>query len=119
MVDAHEIKLNNQGEMVMKKPVLLDCDETSLKMQIDDGVLSTGSKVTIEYKEPRQPWETAKSVEIASSIVELVDLKPGTAYFVRIVIQGDETEFSEPAVFDTVPVDCGPKKRRGKSCKQS
>lgn len=45
--------------------------------------------------------------------MDIVDLDPGTPYFVRLVLL-QETEIVETGpetVFDTKPIDCTPKKK--------
>ena len=43
----------------------------------------------------------------------MVDLKPGTPYFVRLAVEkcGGELEFGPETLFDTKPVDCTPKRK--------
>jgi hypothetical protein len=89
----------------------------------------------IQYKEPRDEWAMAKAVDISSSTssssgsvsnngasiaakdIEIFDLKPGTPYIVRYFLQKhggsqSDREYGPEAVFDTMPVDCTPKKKK-------
>ncbi len=128
-------KIMDIKDLTIPKPVFKTCDETSLKLTWDNDSFVNALKQTeqanqyaivLQYKEVHEQWDKAKDFAISSSgegvtleIVlkeaDLVDLKPGTPYFVRLalvnkadknnVILGPET------VFDTKPVDCTPKKK--------
>jgi hypothetical protein len=117
------------------KPVFKTCDETSLKLTWDHAALtqaleSTGQKnnfdVRVQYKEIHEPWEKTKEYNIPATCqdgvrletllkeADLVDLKPGTPYFVRLVVfkKDDQSLTIGPeTVFDTKPIDCTPKKK--------
>lgn len=111
------------------KPRFVDCDETSLTVKFSDGPSATnfpppGKKIFLEYKEPPVPWEEAGSVLLNASgvikeqdVQEIANLKPGTPYFVRLLLvdeQAGDKEYGPETVFDTKPVDCGPKgKKKG------
>jgi len=110
------------------KPMFVDCDETSLTVKFGDKGKSNfpppGKNVLLEYKEPPVPWEEAGSVPINASgvikeedVQEIANLKPGTPYFVRLVLvdqQSGVRECGPETVLDTKPVDCGPKgKKKG------
>jgi hypothetical protein len=105
------------------KPLFVDCDETSLQIKFAGWQPPENSIVHLEYKEPPVPWEEAGSVRVNSSgvikeqdVQEIVNLKPGTPYFVRLVVTdaNGAKEYGPETVFDTRPVDCGPKGK--KSC---
>lgn len=118
------------------KPIFKTCDETSLKLTWDHAALSQvlassgidKFEVHVQYKEIHEPWEKAKDYNIPASCqdgvnlelllkeADLVDLKPGTPYFVRLaVLKIDDNSLTvgPETVFDTKPIDCTPKK---KSC---
>ena len=74
----------------------------------------------MQYKEPHVAWESASEVAIkndevsVADIADLVDLKPGTPYFVRLVVvdtTSQSREFGPETVFDTKPIDCTPKRK--------
>lgn len=109
------------------KPSFVNCDETSLTVKFSDVPGSNsfpppGKTIYLEYKEPPVPWEEACSVAINASgvikekdVQEIANLKPGTPYFVRLVLIDDNTgtkEYGPETVFDTKPVDCGPKGKK-------
>ena len=111
------------------KPMFVNCDETSLTVKFPDSGASfppPGRYILLEYKEPPIPWEEASSVPVNSSgvireadVQEIANLKPGTPYFVRMVLVDSQTgarEYGPETVLDTKPVDCGPKGKKGKSC---
>ena len=95
------------------KPILVSADETSLVLRIEfanDPPKST--TVKLQYKEPKEPWELAKEVTVKKPLRDIINLKPGTPYFVRISLETkDGTEFGEEGVFDTAPVGCAPKRK--------
>lgn len=103
------------------KPQFASCDETSLKFRISY-LPKTGETVAIQYKEPHVDWSApAPAVgEVAVTndevkIADIVDLKPGTPYFVRLVIIDSSTgqrQYGPETVFDTKPIDCTPKGKR-------
>ncbi len=117
------------------KPVFKTCDETSLKLTWDHAALtqalqSTGNadnfEVRVQYKEVHEGWEKAKDYSIPASCqdgvilelllkeADLVDLKPGTPYFVRLVVlkkDDNNLVLGPETVFDTKPIDCTPKKK--------
>lgn len=71
-----------------------------------------------QYKLPHIDWEKADEVAVngdAILVADVVDLEPGTAYFVRFVVvessSGNRT-FGPETVFDTKPIDCTPKKKK-------
>jgi len=110
----------------LPKPVFVSCDETSLTLKCVDPTTAGRNwappdcNLFLEFKEPPEDWSKAGSLALDAATgeidaQEIVDLKPGTPYFVRIVakhrsngqvIEGPET------VFDTKPVDCTPKKKK-------
>ena len=113
---------------LIPKPVFVDCDETSLTIKFPEGGSGPfpppNKDVLLEYKEPPVPWEEAVVVPVNANgvikeadVQELVDLKPGTPYFVRLVLVDRSTgakEIGPETVLDTKPVDCGPKgKKKG------
>jgi hypothetical protein len=107
---------------MIPKPTFVTCDETSLKITWQDFVVPTGGNFYLQYKEPPEQWEGCREIRLAMQTGEvtfkpadLVDLKPGTPYYVRLsVLNADGTrEYGLEAVFDTKPIDCTP---RGKRC---
>ena len=99
------------------KPKFVSADETSLKLEIKiDGLVPKGSTAKLQYKEPREDWDRAREVTAKVPMTEIVDLKPGTPYYIRIAFIGSNgaAEFGDDAVFDTRPIECGP--RRGGGC---
>lgn len=98
------------------KPEFASCDETSLKFNIKY-TAPAGSVLVLQYKEPPVDWAAASEVTVQNGeikVADVVDLKPGTPYFVRLAIidqaSGAKT-FGPETVFDTKPIDCTPKKR--------
>lgn len=98
-------------------PKFTSCDETSLKLKIEF-VHPDNQELRLQYKEPHVPWEAASEVSInnqAVAVADVVDLKPGTPYFVRLVLVDVSTgskEFGPDTVFDTKPIDCTPKQKK-------
>jgi hypothetical protein len=101
---------------LIPKPSLISADETSLILRLDfSQTPPRTATIKLQYKEPREPWELAKEIIVKKDLPSIVDLKPGTAYFVRIALETDEgVECGEEGVFDTVPIGCTPKRK--KSC---
>lgn len=107
--------------MSIPKPKFISCDETSLKFGIDY-TPAAGTSLKLQYKEPHEAWSAAREVAVPSSlpqvsiaISEVVDLKPGTAYFVRIACfnkASNVVEYGTESVFDTKPIDCTPKRKK-------
>lgn len=125
----------------LPKPSFSSSDETSLSLtckfpsSAEALAIIQDNRLRLQYKQPHLPWEQAKAVSLVldkpgarkdaasvditvSSSVCVEDLEPGTPYAVRfIVVDANETEhivqIGPETVFDTSPVDCGPKK---KSC---
>ena len=102
------------------KPEFVSCNETSIKVKIHC-VCGSGKVLKLQCKEQHLAWPLAKEMMISSSsspdpittTLEIVDLTPGTAYFLRIGrrdVKTSGTEVGDEIVFDTKPVDCGPKK---------
>lgn len=114
--------------MSLPKLSFQSCDETSLKLSWDRSQLEGASqgrraKYFVQYKEPHEDWEkaaeypvrSASSGEINLTEADIVDLKPGTPYFVRIklVFEDDNSVLVGPeTVFDTKPVDCTPSRKK-------
>jgi hypothetical protein len=102
---------------LIPKPEFSSCDETSLKFVIKY-LTPPNHILALQYKEPHEGWEVAREVNITNDevkIADVVDLKPGTPYFVRIAVINNDLgtrQFGPETVFDTKPVDCTPKKRR-------
>lgn len=107
--------------MSIPKPRFESCDETSIKIKWDDLDQNNFGELKLQYKEVHQSWEEAKEfniscnslqVDLESHTGEAVDLKPGTPYNIRIkgMDASGSTVFGPATVFDTKPVDCGPKK---------
>ena len=107
--------------MSIPKPKFVSCDETSLKISVDYAP-PVGTSMTMQYKEPYEAWPAAREIPFPSSsgvislsVSELVDLKPGSAYFVRVACRNQSTgdvEYGIEAVFDTKPIDCTPKRKK-------
>eukprot|EP01039_Chlorochromonas_danica_P002137 gene2135-2331_t len=114
------------GSITLPKPAFTDCDETSLKLHWDPLSSALAQyKITLQYKQVFLPWEQAKERDIidASHILlkeaDVVDLEPGTPYSVRLVAvneQNGSKVIGPESVFDTKPVDCGPKRKKCTIC---
>ena len=84
--------------MPLPKPQFSSADETSLKLVWDPIDLSHISQLKLEYKEPHQEWADARAYSVpldnsngvSLTEADVVDLKPGTAYFVRLVATDSE-----------------------------
>jgi hypothetical protein len=108
-----------QGDatVTIPKPQFASCDETSLKFRINYTPKGDES-LALQYKEPHADWAAASEVAITNDevkIADVVDLKPGTPYFVRVVVINTvtgERKFGPETVFDTKPIDCTPKGKR-------
>lgn len=114
--------------MSLPKLSFQSCDETSLKLSWDRNQfesVTNGRQADcfVQYKEPHEDWDKAgeypvrftRKAEIDLTEADIVDLKPGTPYFVRIkiVFDDDKTElFGPETVFDTKPVDCTPSRKK-------
>jgi hypothetical protein len=107
--------------MSLPKLKFVACDETSLRVTWPDYQVPASGKLFIQYKEPHEDWSVCKQIEVAlraSGVTltpaDLVDLKPGTPYFVRLKVErGDGTvDFGPDAVFDTKAIDCTPRRKR-------
>jgi hypothetical protein len=104
------------------------CDETSLKLKWDQSVLEPYFSdnryvVKIQYKEPQETWEKPLEYVIGSRFMgeiqlkqaDIVDLKPGTPYFVRLLVENKEDGSiiaGKETVFDTKPIDCTPSRKK-------
>ena len=112
--------------MSIPKPKFVSCDETSLKINIEYKA-GAGMTMMLQYKEPPEQWSAAREITVPtpsssgnitlSTAVcgELVDLKPGSAYFVRVAVRNCSTgavEYGLESVFDTKPIDCTPKRKK-------
>ena len=110
--------------LTLPKPSFASCDETSLKLKWDVIDTSIVATLALQYKEIHETWEQAKDYEVSvdgaaatgASLTEaaVVDLKPGTPYYVRLTAvtkDGQKTAGPE-TVFDTKPIDCTPKSRK-------
>lgn len=111
--------------MPLPKPAFFSADETSLSLKWDRIDIGTSNyEIKLQYKEHHESWAEARGVivEKNESSVKVMagdvnDLKPGTPYYVRLIIlsqNGDIIEAGPETVFDTKPVDCGPKGKSGK-----
>jgi len=112
--------MSSVGGAKIPKAKFVAATETSLKVKLEiDGLLPAGSKAKVQYKEPHADWDSAKAVPAKTPVTELVDLKPGTPYYVRIVFSAADgtVECGDDAMFDTRPVECGPS--RGSGCSVS
>ena len=107
----------------LPRPLFSSCDETSLRLKSEFHNHKDDQLLYIEYKlpAPNIDWDQAKRVLVKKDnsiiLADLVDLEPGTAYQVRFTLRNakDDTviENGPATVYDTKPIDCGPK---GKSC---
>lgn len=110
--------------LALPKPSFASCDETSLKLKWDVIDTSVVATLALQYKEIHETWEQAKDYEVAvdgaaatgASLTEaaVVDLKPGTPYYVRLcaVTKDGQKTVGPETVFDTKPIDCTPKSRK-------
>lgn len=121
----------------LPKPSFLSADETSLTLSCSTEFSSLVQSIEngllrLQYKKPHEDWTNAKyihvqlpkdkttsqkgNVKVDVRGMSIEDLDPGTPYCVRFILC-DESEsvvqYGPETVFDTAPVDCGPKK---KSC---
>jgi hypothetical protein len=108
--------------IVLPKPAFESCDETSLKLKWSlisfAGIKSMG----LQYKEVHEEWHQAKELPISLESTEgahltqadVIDLKPGTPYYVRLAAVGVDGKVTvgPETVFDTNPIDCTPKQRK-------
>jgi hypothetical protein len=112
---------------IIPKPSFKSCDETSLKLFWESPAFSAivekpNYEVKLQYKEIHEPWEqakehatNAKKSEVSITEMDVVDLNPGTPYFVRLAIYNNDdgsVVYGPDTVFDTRPVDCVPKRKR-------
>lgn len=110
-------------DLKLPKPAFASCDETSLKLKWDGIDVTVLTSLALQYKEVHETWEEAKDIPISNDSshgtklneADVVDLKPGTPYFVRLVATSKDGQsvVGPETVFDTKPIDCTPKK---KSC---
>lgn len=113
--------------MNIPKPSFHSCDETSLKLNWDakpfQGLSGDQYQIKLQYKEVHENWEQCKDFFVPSNQIaqitlteaDIVDLKPGTPYYVRIAVvnlASGEVTVGPETVFDTKPVDCTPKKKK-------
>lgn len=106
----------------LPKPAFDSCDETSLKLKWDVINNVSLTYLSLQYKEVFETWEQSKECSLPVHSVDgaqlgstdIVDLKPGTPYYVRLVaVAKDGTVICGPeTVFDTQPIDCTPKTRK-------
>jgi len=116
-----------QTSDIIPKPSYKACDETSLKLFWDSAVFSKALEssnydVKLQYKEVHETWEQAKelpgsikSSEVTITEADVVDLNPGTPYFVRLAVYNRDdgsVSFGPETVFDTKPVNCVPKRKK-------
>ncbi len=84
--------------LVLPKPVFHSCDETSLKLKWGQFNTNSIREIKLQYKEVHEAWEQAKEYVISlanpteANLTEadVVDLKPGTPYFVRLAVVNKE-----------------------------
>lgn len=102
----------------LPKVIFKNCDETSLKLDLGDFVWNpVDEELRLQFKEPHIAWVDSHSILVSDqSIVheiDVVDLKPGTPYFVRLAVtRGGKATYGPESVFDTMPVDCTPKRKK-------
>jgi len=104
------------------KPQFDSCDETSLKLKWEAISIQGIRSLTLQYKEIHENWADARNICVSDSNqqvvtlteADVVDLKPGTPYYVRLAIENSskEIEFGPETVFDTKPIDCTPKRKK-------
>jgi hypothetical protein len=113
---------------IIPKPSFHSCDETSMHLQWDSKPFESLENAEqyqfkLQYKEVHEKWEQSKEFVVPShktakltlTQADVVDLKPGTPYYVRIAILNtvtNEVTVGPETVFDTKPVDCTPKGKR-------
>ncbi len=112
--------------VALPKPSFASCDETSLKLKWNTIDLSSLVGLSLQYKEIFETWDQAKDCVIPIdsaqgaklSEADVVDLKPGTPYYVRLaaVDKDGAKHFGPDTVFDTQPIDCTPKNRKCTVC---
>ena len=101
----------------LPKPQFHSADETSITLNWPNTSIQDRHALFLQYKEHPKPWEEANRIDIdvdaASATVDIVDLNPGTPYFVRLAEQNSDgtVVYGPETVFDTKPINCGPKKR--------
>ena len=108
---------------MLPKPEFNDCSETSLILKWSPIDLN-GRALYLQYKEAHLSWNEAVEIKVPLSSnntislqsTDIVDLKPGTPYSVRLSAENGtnkmERENGPETVFDTKPVDCGPKGKK-------
>lgn len=103
---------------ILPKAAFKCCDETSLTLDLGDFSWKPEEEVLrLQFKEPPVSWSDAQSLTVSDMSVahdiDLVDLKPGTPYFVRLSLtRGEEIIIGPESVYDTMPVDCTPKRKK-------
>ncbi len=106
------------SDSVLPKPVFKACDETSLTLVVDGFTWDAQNEsLFLEFKEPREDWSEAKEMLVTELTLkketDIVDLKPGTPYFVRYRLERKgERLYGPHSVFDTMQIDCTPKKNK-------
>jgi hypothetical protein len=108
------------------RPQFQSCDETSLKLKWDDKVFETikndsNYEIKVQYKEVHEQWDQAKDFLVKQGVshvilseADVVDLKPGTPYYVRLAVCNKidgSIQIGPETVFDTKPIDCTPKRK--------
>lgn len=107
--------------MTIPKPEFVECDETNIKVTVRC-VCGVGKVLKLQYKEPYEAWPVCKELNVSSSTsehpvittVQLLDLKPGSAYFLRIArrdVLTNGTDVGGEVVFDTKPIECSGSRR--------
>lgn len=104
--------------MSIPKPAFASCDETSIKLKTEYKI-KEGESLFIQCKKPSKDnsdWSNALEIPLKNqdsiALADIVDLEPGTAYFVRLMVKKEDgsVEYGQETVFDTKPIDCTPKK---------
>lgn len=95
--------------MSIPQPEFVSCTETTIRVKVKC-VCGEGKVLKLQCKERHEAWPLAKELTVVRGTVEVIDLKPGTPYFLRIAsrdILSNGTDVGPEVVFDTKPVDCG------------
>ena len=105
--------------MKIPKPSFHSCDETSLSLKWDEIDCNLKEhQIKLQYKEPHQDWSNGKDITITTSTsltltdADVIGLNPGTPYCIRLMVinlSTNKAEYGPEIVFDTKPIDCGPK----------
>ena len=95
--------------MLLPKPEFNDCSETSLILKWAP-IEINGRSLYLQYKEAHLSWNEAFEIKVPSSSnseislqsTDIVDLKPGTPYSVRLSIENGSLRENGPEVILTI-----------------